>query len=137
MATFERATVGLFLWWSASLALIDNPGRALSISRFDVTETAERIESGARSRGLKVLDRTDYAAIAKREGYRLRPTQSLLVDAASGGEPVRLVIWQTRDGITMVSAGERVNEDPRMSDPALPNLLQVIAPVAVTVIALS
>lgn len=137
MATFERATVGLFLWWSASLALVDNPGKALSISRFDVTETAERIESGARSRGFKVLDRTDYAAIARGEGYRLRPTQSLIVDDRNGSEPVRLVIWQTRDGLTMVSLGERAGEDPLRVDPALPNLLRALAPAAGEAIRLS
>src|SRR5262245_4175935 len=102
MAAFERATVGLFVWWSASVSLVDNPGRTTTISRFGVTETVERLESGVRSRGLKVLNRIDHSGISARDGFRLRPTQSLLVDAA-GGAPMKLVVWEARNGATMVS----------------------------------
>jgi hypothetical protein len=102
MAAFERATVGLFLWSSANAAFADDPARAPSVSRFGVAETAERIESGARARGLKVLERTDHSGVAQRDGFRLQPTQSLLVDGISGAT-VRLVIWRARDGLTMVS----------------------------------
>ncbi|HUL64333.1 MAG TPA: hypothetical protein VLW55_06925 [Burkholderiaceae bacterium] len=104
MAAFERATVGLFLWWSANAALTDDPARAPSVSRFSVAETAERIECGARARGLKVLARTDHSGAAARDGFRLQPTQSLLVDGMSG-EALRLVVWRARTGLTMVSLG--------------------------------
>jgi uncharacterized protein (DUF302 family) len=102
MAAFERATVGLFVWWSAKVSLEDNPARTTKISRFDVMETVERLESGLRARGMKVLDRIDHSGLAARDGFRLRPTQSLLIDGA-GGTPMKLVVWQARDGATMVS----------------------------------
>src|SRR5262245_34875798 len=102
MAAFERATVGLFLWCSANAALTETPAREPSIQRFSVAETAERIESGARARGLKVLERTDHSAVAEREGFRLQPVFSLLVDGLSGAR-VRLLVWRARTGLTMVS----------------------------------
>jgi uncharacterized protein (DUF302 family) len=137
MAAFERATVGLFLWWSANGALLDNPCRVLSVSRFGVAETAERIEAGARSRGLKVLERTDHAALARREGYRLLPTQSLLVDSARGGAPVRLVIWRARDGATIVSLDAREVEQAGAVQAELPELVRTLAaaPGAATTLA--
>lgn len=131
MAAFERATVGLFLWWSANAALADDPARAPSISRFGVAETAERIESGARSRGLKIVERTDHSGVAEREGFRLMPTQSLLVDAASGGAPVKLVVWQARSGLTMVSLeGHVTGERSRFQGLELPWLRQALAAAA-------
>ena len=133
MAAFERATVGLFLWWSANAAFVDNPSRVLSISRLGVAETAERIESGARSLGMAVLERTDHAALAQLEGYRLQPTQSLLVDGL-GGDPVKLVIWQARSGITLVSREAQPGGDPQVVDTLLPDLLQALAPAARTAV---
>jgi uncharacterized protein (DUF302 family) len=135
MAAFERATVGLFLWWSASGALLDNSCRVVFTSRFDVAETAERIESGARLRGLKVLERTDHTALARRDGYRLQPTQSLLVDGTVGAAPVKLVVWRAHDGVTMVSLDERPARAPRSLAAELPDLVQALdaaAGVAVT-----
>jgi hypothetical protein len=129
MAAFEKATVGLFLWWSANAAFVDNPSRVLSISRLGVAETAEHVESGARSLGMTVLERTDHAALAQLEGYRLRPTQSLLVDGI-GGDPIKLVIWQARSGITVVSREAQANGGSQVFDALLPDLLQALAPAA-------
>ena len=119
MAAFERATVGQFLWWSANAAFADDPVRAPSVSRFSVAETAERIESGARARGLKVVERTDHSGTAQRDGFRLQPTQSLLVDGTSGAT-VRLVIWRARDGLTMVSLDTDDAAHGRALDAELP-----------------
>jgi uncharacterized protein (DUF302 family) len=130
MAAFERATVGLFLWWSASLALADDPANALAPSRFDVTETVERIETGARSRGLKIIERTDHAALAERDGYRLQPTHSLLVDLAGGGDPVKLVVWQTRENKAAVLIDERARSRLAALASELPGLLEALAPAA-------
>jgi hypothetical protein len=128
MAAFERASMGLFLWWSANAALIDNAGKVLSVSRFDVDETAARLESGARAHGLRVLDRTDHAAEAQQAGYRLRPTQSLLVDRDPGRRPLKLVVWQARSGLTLVSLDGHRQDQSTPVDPDLPRLLQTLAP---------
>jgi len=128
MAAFERATVGLFIWWSANTALATSPSRAPSISRFDVAETVERIASGAPAHGLTVLERTDHSGIAERDGYRLHATQSLLVDGVAGGEPVKLVVWQSRSGVTMVSLERHSAAQPRSCDEQLPRLLGALAP---------
>ncbi|HTT10019.1 MAG TPA: hypothetical protein VMG60_03930 [Burkholderiaceae bacterium] len=129
MAAFERATVGLFLWWGANVALMEGPARPVSISRFSVAETAERIERCAQSCGFEVIERIDHSGLAARNGFRLRPTQSLVVDGAFDGAPMRLVVWAAETGRTMVSvdghvAGARLPSDlephwlPRALGPA-------------------
>lgn len=110
MAAFERATLGLFVWWSANSAFAADPGTVLTVSRSGVAETAERIEANARARGLTVVARTDHAGLARRDGLRIRPTQTLLIDHRCGGAPTRLVIWQARDETTVVSVDERQAE---------------------------
>jgi uncharacterized protein (DUF302 family) len=125
MAAFERATVGLFVWWSASVSLVDNPARSTTISRFGVRETVERLESGLRARGLKVLDRIDHSGLAARDGFQLRPTQSVLVDAA-GGAPMKYVVWEARSGATMVSVDSHAER--LLSGADLPGLLQAPEP---------
>ena len=103
MAAFERATVGLFLWWSANIALMEGPARALSISRLGVAETAERIAQSARAHGFEVRERIDHGSLAAHDGFRLRATQALLVDGAFDGAPLRLVVWAAESGRTVVS----------------------------------
>lgn len=128
MAAFERASMGLFLWWSANAALIENPCRVLSVSRFDVEETAARLEAGARARGLIVLGRTDHTALAQRAGYQLRPTQSLLVDRDPGRGRLKLVVWQARSGLTLVSLDGHLPDKSTPVDPDVPRLLQTLVP---------
>jgi hypothetical protein len=127
MAAFERATVGLFLWWSANAALMEDPARAPSVSRLSVAETAERIESGARARGLKLLERTDHSGSAERDGFRLQPTQSLLLDGMSGA-PLRLVVWRATTGLTMVSLDTHDANHWHPFDSELPWLRQALSP---------
>ena len=129
MAAFERATVGLFLWWSANAALIDYPYRVISTSRFNVGETADRIADRARERGFEVRERTDHAALAQRAGFHLRPTQSLMVDGVRA-DPLRLVIWQARGGLTMVSLDGIRAEEADDIGPELPQLLNALSTVA-------
>jgi hypothetical protein len=130
MAPFERATLGLFLWWSADGALRDNPCRVLSASRFDVDETAKRIEMNARLRGLTVHERTDHAALAGRAGFRLPPTQSLMVDPTSGADPLRLVVWQARSGMTLVSLDGPAEKPAPPAGAEIAHLLRSLAPAA-------
>ena len=126
MAAFERATVGLFLWWSANAALMEDPARTPSVSRLSVAETTERIESGARSRGLKVLERTDHSGLAERDGLRLQPTQSLLLNGMSGAL-VRLIVWRASTGLTMVSFDTNDAAHSRPVDAELPWLRQALS----------
>ena len=128
MAAFERATVGLFIWWSANAALVANPARAPSVSRFGVAETVERIASDARAHGLNVVACTDHSGVAERDGYRLRPTQSLLIDGVAGGEPIKLVVWEARSGMTMVSLDGHSAAQVSSSNAQLPRLLGALAP---------
>jgi hypothetical protein len=103
MAAFERATVGLFLWWSANAALGNDSRWVNAVSRYGVAETVERIEEAARRRGLSV-ERVDYSAQARAAGFKLRPTQSLSIGRADA--PLKLVVWQAPDGATVVTARE-------------------------------
>lgn len=128
MTAFDKAAVGLFHWLSANAARSGDPRMVLSASRFDVAETARRIERDAPSRGLRVLDRTDHAALAGREGYRLLPTQTLVVGSPAPGVPLRLVVWQARTGVTLVSLDQAPRNDPRRLETTLPKLLRGLAP---------
>jgi uncharacterized protein (DUF302 family) len=103
MAAFERASLGLFVWWSANHALDGKATASLSSDCLGVAPTAERIELGARARGMSVLVRTDHRELAARDGYRLPPAQSLLIDRGTAGMPVKVVVWETLGGATMVA----------------------------------
>jgi len=130
MVAFERATVGLFFWCSANAALVENPCRIVSTSRFNVEETTDRIANSAHERGFEVRERTDHAALAKRGGFRLRPTQSLMLDGVRGADPLRLVVWQARSGPTMVSLDGIRAEEVENLGPELPELLSALSGVA-------
>jgi len=123
MAAFERATVGLFLWWTASAALGNDAFEQLSATSLAVGEAAERIEQAARSRGLRVLARTDYSSEARRAGYRLRPMQSLEIDMQAGGRPARLIVWQAADGATIVSVDGDWLRDAGATGAQLPDIV--------------
>lgn len=104
MATFERATVGLFVWCSANAALGDGARRVNAVSRYGVTETVELIEEAARKRALSV-QHIDHGAEAAAAGFRLRPTHSLSI--GQGQARLKLVVWQAPDGATVVTARDR------------------------------
>jgi len=123
MAAFERATVGLFLWWTASAALGNDTFEQLSASSLAVGEAAERIEQAARSRGLRVLARTDYSSEARRAGYRLRPMQALEIDMRPGARPARLIVWQAADGATIISVDGDWLRDAGTTRAQLPDIV--------------
>jgi uncharacterized protein (DUF302 family) len=130
MAAFERATVGLFIWWSANNAFAADPASVLSVSRFGVAETADRIEADVRSRGLAVVEHTDHAGFARRDGLRIRPAHTLRIDHGSGGAPTRLVIWQAQSGCTVVSVDERPIDATHRSGEVLPRVVRALAPAS-------
>ncbi|MCS7101089.1 MAG: hypothetical protein NZL99_05245 [Burkholderiaceae bacterium] len=101
MSAFERATVGLLLWWSAQATLAQD-ARAFA-SRHGVGDTVARIESAARQRGLRV-QHDDHAAAARAAGLQLPPTHALRIGSGDGA--LKLVVWQAPGGVTMVGARE-------------------------------
>lgn len=50
--------------------------------------TMDKLESVAKSRGLKVFARIDHAAGAKSVDLQLRPTQQLILGHPKGGTPL-------------------------------------------------
>lgn len=56
-------------------------------SPYPVAETLDRLEAGAKQRGLKVFARIDHAAGAASVGKNLRPTELLIFGNPQGGTP--------------------------------------------------
>jgi uncharacterized protein (DUF302 family) len=57
-------------------------------SPYSVTETMDRLESGAKARNLIVFVRVDHAAGAQKVGKSLRPTELLVFGNPQGGTPL-------------------------------------------------
>lgn len=57
-------------------------------SSYTVSQTIDRLESGAKARGLKVFARIDHAAGAASVGKDLRPTELLIFGNPRGGTPL-------------------------------------------------
>jgi uncharacterized protein (DUF302 family) len=114
------------VWWSANHALNGKAMHSLSLDRLGVAPTAERIELGARARGMNVLVRTDHSGLASRDGYRLPPAQSLLIDRGNGGVPVKLVVWESRDGATLVALEGQPIAEQNSIDTLLPAVLDAL-----------
>ena len=57
-------------------------------SPYPVGQTLDRLESGAKQRGLKVFARIDHAAGASSVGKSLRPTELLIFGNPQGGTPL-------------------------------------------------
>jgi len=57
-------------------------------SPYPVAQTIDRLESGAKSRGLRVFARIDHAAGATSVGKNLRPTELLIFGNPQGGTPL-------------------------------------------------
>ncbi len=57
-------------------------------SSYPVAETLDRLEAGAKQRGLKIFARIDHAAGAASIGETLRPTELLIFGNPQGGTPI-------------------------------------------------
>ena len=57
-------------------------------SPYPVGQTLDRLEAGAKQRGLKVFARIDHAAGASSVGKSLRPTELLIFGSPQGGTPL-------------------------------------------------
>jgi uncharacterized protein (DUF302 family) len=85
-------------------------------SAFPAAETADRLESAAKARGLTIFARIDHAAGAAAVGQELRPTTLLILGNARGGTPLmqqaqtigidlplRALVWQDEKGVVRIS----------------------------------
>lgn len=85
-------------------------------SRFSVAETADRLESLLKTKGIKIFARIDQAAEAKNAGLSMPATVLLIFGDPKTGTPLMLkypslaldlplkaLIWQSMDGRVWVS----------------------------------
>jgi uncharacterized protein (DUF302 family) len=85
-------------------------------SKYSVAETANRLESLLKSKGIKVFARIDQAAEAKAVGLSLRPTELLIFGDPRAGTPVmqkypsiaidlplKALAWESVDGKVWLS----------------------------------
>ncbi len=116
---FEHATVGLFVWMTATVTYSQEPGLVNAVSKFSVAETIDKIESTARARGLMIFGRIDHSGEAKKAGFEMRPTQLLILGNPKTGTPVmqsapssaidlplKVLVWQEPGGSTVVTVND-------------------------------
>ena len=85
-------------------------------SKFNVSETLDRLEASLNEKGIKPVARVDHAAAAKSVDMELRPTQVLFFgnpkigtqlmqsDQIAGLElPMRVLAWEDEDGDTWIA----------------------------------
>lgn len=85
-------------------------------SRFDPTETTNRLEAELEARELTIFARVDHAAGAVSVGMALRPTELIVFGNARGGTPLmeaaqtigidlplKVLVWQDAAGDTWLS----------------------------------
>ena len=85
-------------------------------SSFGPTETASRLETQLKARGLTIFARIDHAAGAEAVGMALRPTELFVFGNARGGTPLmqtaqtigidlplKALVWQDAAGDTFLS----------------------------------
>jgi uncharacterized protein (DUF302 family) len=119
------------------------------VSGHSAADTADRLESAAKARGLTIFARVDHAAGAAAAGLELRPTTLLIFGNAKGGTPLmqqaqtmgvdlplRALVWQDEAGIVRISyddpawLAQRHGLDPR--HPVAATLAGVLAQLAET-----
>jgi len=82
-------------------------------------ETMDRLEAGAKAKGMTVFARIDHAAGAAEVGLALRPTEVLIFGTAKAGTalmqanqttgidlPLKALVWQDAQGKTWLSYNE-------------------------------
>jgi uncharacterized protein (DUF302 family) len=63
-------------------------GIATIASNYSVSETLDRLESIAKSKGVTIFARIDFSGDAARSGLEMRPTQLLIFGSPKAGTPV-------------------------------------------------
>jgi uncharacterized protein (DUF302 family) len=82
-------------------------------------ETMDRLEAGAKAKGMTIFARIDHAAGAAEVGLSLRPTEVLIFGMAKAGTalmqanqttgidlPLKALVWQDEQGKTWLSYNE-------------------------------
>ena len=117
-------------------------------SKFDPTETLNRLEAAIGAKGMALFARIDHAAGARDVGMSLRPTIVLIFGSAKAGTPLmqadqdvgielplKALVWQDANGKTWVSYNDpgwiakRHGLDERLN-PIVDKMDAVIAEVA-------
>ena len=121
-------------------------------SRFDPTETTNRLETELKARGLTIFARVDHAAGAVSVGMALRPTELIIFGNARGGTPLmeaaqtigidlplKVLVWQDGAGDTWLSyndpgwlAKRHGVGEPAPAIHAMTTMLNTIATAAAT-----
>ena len=86
MKSFPAVVLAVLTSFSAAAFAAD--GLISVKSPYPVGQTLDRLESGAKQRGLKVFARIDHAAGALSVGKKLRPTELLVFGNPQGGTPL-------------------------------------------------
>ena len=86
------------------------------LSRFSVSETADRLESLLKAKGIKIFARIDQAAEARSVGLTMPETQLLIFGDPKAGTPLmvkapsltldlplKALVWQAADGKVCLS----------------------------------
>jgi len=116
-------------------------------SRFNVSDTLDRLEAALNEKGIKPLARVDHAAAAGAVDLELRPTQVLFFgnprlgtplmqsDQTTGLDlPMRVIAWEDEDGTTWLGYHSPEAMFARLE---LPGVTEVVAKMAAVLDALT
>jgi uncharacterized protein (DUF302 family) len=90
----DPATVDRFMTRLVSIGIGSGPrigmekAYSMPINIYSAKETMDRLESEAKTKGMKIFARIDQAAGAEQAGLMLRPTELLMFGAAKAGTPL-------------------------------------------------
>ena len=92
------------------------PGVVSKLSPHSVADTLDRLEQGIRDRGLTLFSHIDHQANAEGAGLEMQPAHVLIFGNAKAGTPLmlasplialdlplRVLVWQDRDGLVWVN----------------------------------
>ena len=116
-------------------------------SKFDVSDTLDRLEVALGEKGIKPVARVDHAAAARAVDLELRPTQVLFFgnpqlgtplmqsDQTAGLDlPMRVIAWEDEDGTTWLGYHSPEAMFARLE---LPGVTEVVAKMAAVLDALT
>ncbi len=94
-----------------------SPALVVDSSPLSFADTTHAVQAGISRRGLRLFSVIDHEAAAREAGLELRPTQVFIFGSPAGGTPLmdahpllalelplRILVWQDDDGMTMLAA---------------------------------